>query len=100
MKKIISKTEIISLIRAEKDFLNKEFGVVKIGLFGSFARDQQQPESDIDFLVEFIEPRFEWLAGLQIYMEKKFDHKVELIRKGNITKTKFLNRLESEIIYA
>nr|NJM04159.1 toxin-antitoxin system toxin subunit [Desulfobacula sp.] len=91
---------MINLIKAEKTFLKENFGVVNIGLFGSYAKDQQTPDSDIDFLVEFAEPRFDWIAGLNIYMEKKFDRKIEIIRKRSLDKSRFFERIEREIIYA
>jgi len=53
MNKALSKYEIINLIKAEKAFLKENFGVLNIGLFGSYAKDQQNFDSDIDFLVEF-----------------------------------------------
>ena len=99
MGNIISKTDILKRVKAEKEFLRKEFGVINIGLFGSFAKDQQKAESDIDFIVEFSEPRFEWLAGLQVYMEKTFDHKIELVRKRNLIKSRFLKNIEKDVIY-
>jgi len=83
MKEHLSKTDIVNLIRTEKTFLKNEFGVVAIGLFGSYAKGEQNADSDIDILVELKEPRFDWLAGLQIYMEKKFGRKIELVRKSN-----------------
>ena len=100
MSKDLSKNEIISLIKAEKSFLRDNFGVINIGLFGSYATDQQTPDSDIDFLVEFAEPRFDWIAGLNIYMEKKFDRKIEIIRRRTLNKSRFFERIEREIIYA
>jgi len=100
MKKALSKNEIISLIKAEKTFLKENFGVLNIGLFGSYAKNQQNSDSDIDFLVEFSEPRFDWIASLQIYMEKKFDKKIEIVRKYSRSKSRFLERIEQEIIYA
>ena len=100
MSKALSKNDIINLIKAEKSFLKENFGVVNIGLFGSYAKDQQTPDSDIDFLVEFAEPRFDWVAGLNIYMEKKFDRKIEIIRKRSLDKSRFFERIEQEIIYA
>ena len=100
MSKAISKKEIINLIKAEKSFLKENFGVLNIGLFGSYAKDKQTPDSDIDFLVEFSEPRFDWIAGLNIYMEKKFDRKIEIIRKRSLDKSRFFERIEQEIIYA
>ncbi len=100
MKEHLSKTDIINLIRNEKKFLKSEFGVITIGLFGSYAKDEQNSDSDIDILVELKEPRFDWLAGLQIYMEKKFRRKIELFRKSNLVKSRFIERVEKDIIYA
>ena len=100
MRKSISKNEIINIIRAERSFLQENFGVLSIGLFGSYAKNKQTPDSDIDFLVEFAEPRFEWVAGLNSYMEKKFDRKIEIVRKRNMGESRFLKRIEQEIIYA
>jgi len=100
MNKALTKNEIIRLIKAEKVFLREKFGVINIGLFGSYAKDQQNLDSDIDFLVEFSEPRFDWVASLQIYMEKKFERKIEIVRKRNIRKSNFFKRVEQEIIYA
>jgi len=100
MSKSISKNEIINIIRAERSFLQENFGVLSIGLFGSYAKNKQTSDSDIDFLVEFAEPRFEWIAGLSSYMEKKFDRKIEIVRKRNMGESRFLKRIEQEIIYA
>ena len=100
MNKALSKNEIINLLKAEKSFLKENFGVINIGLFGSYAKDQQTPESDIDFLVEFAEPRFDWIAGLNIYMEKKFGRKIEIIRKRSLDKSRFFERIEQETMYA
>ena len=75
MEKRLSHTEIIDFLKSEKTFLSNEFGVVNIGLFGSFAKGEQTADSDIDILVELKEPRFDWLAGLKIYLEHNFEKK-------------------------
>ena len=98
-KKFDRKIEIINLIKAEKPFLKENFGVIHIGIFGSYAKNRQTIDSDIDFLVEFEEPRFDWIAGLNIYLEKKFDRKIEIIRKRALKKSKFFERIEQEVIY-
>jgi len=99
MKEHLSKTDIVNLIRTEKTFLKNEFGVVAIGLFGSYAKGEQNADSDIDILVELKEPRFDWLAGLQIYMEKKFGRIIELVRKSNLVRSRFIERVEKDVIY-
>jgi predicted nucleotidyltransferase len=96
----LTRNKIISLLRAEKSYLTKEFGVVNIGLFGSFARGQSDRISDIDLIVELIEPRFDYIAGLQIYLEKKFSRKIEIVRKGNRLNSRFVQRVERDTIYA
>lgn len=47
----MNEQEILDILRAEKPYLCKEFGLLSIGLFGSFAKGVQGPDSDIDLLV-------------------------------------------------
>jgi predicted nucleotidyltransferase len=96
----LTQNTIIGLLRAEKSYLAQEFGVVNIGLFGSFVRGQSDGDSDIDLIVELREPRFDFLAGLQVYLENKFSRKVEIVRKGNRINNRFVKRVEKDIIYA
>jgi len=100
MKQHLSHRDILRLLKAEKAFLKNEFGVINIGLFGSYAKGNQRADSDIDLLVELKEPRFEWIAGLQIHLEKKFDKKIELVRKSDNVNRRFTQRIENEVIYA
>ena len=92
--------DILKLLKSERDFLKKEFGVINIGLFGSFAKGSQQADSDIDFLVEFEEPRFDYFAGLLIYLENKFDRKIELVRKSSNFNCRLTERIANDVIYA
>ena len=96
----MSHKDILSLLKSERAFLKNEFGVINIGLFGSYAKGTQRADSDIDFLVEFEEPRFEWVAGLQIYLEKKFNRKIELVRKSISVNRRLTDRIGDEVIYA
>ena len=100
MKQYLSHNDILSLLKAEKAFLRNEFGVINIGLFGSYVKGNQRADSDIDLLVELREPRFDWIAGLQIYLEKRFDRKIELVRKSANVNRRFIQRIASEVIYA
>ena len=100
MKENLSYKDILTLLKAEKAFLRNEFGVINIGLFGSYVKGNQRADSDIDLLVELKEPRFDWIAGLQIYLEKKFDRKIELVRKSDNVNRRFTQRIEKELIYA
>ena len=76
-----SRHTILAVIRTHKPQL-ASFGVSRIGLFGSYARNEQNPKSDIDILVDF-EPdkeTFDNLMNLYDYLEKLFiDEKVEVV---------------------
>ena len=100
MKQHLSHRDILRLLKAEKAFLKNEFGVINIGLFGSYVKGNQRADSDIDLLVELKEPRFDWIAGLQMYLEKRFDKKIELVRKSDNVNRRFTQRIASEVIYA
>ena len=53
MKNIyITKDEILNYLKEHKDEFEKKFGLSKIGLFGSFARDEATNNSDMDILIE------------------------------------------------
>lgn len=91
--------EIIEILKREKPFLRQNFGLLSIGLFGSYAKNQSNPDSDVDLLVELAEPRFDLLAGLQIYLEHRFQKPVEIIRKRKNLSEGFLKRIEKDILY-
>jgi len=91
--------EIIKILRNEKRYLQEKFGLLSIGLFGSYAQGKQRPDSDIDVIVELSEPRFDFLAGLQIHLEDRLGKPVEVIRKRRGLSERFLKRIEKDIHY-
>ncbi|WP_445293317.1 nucleotidyltransferase family protein [Cohnella sp. 56] len=75
----MNKTDIQRMIHEHKEYLVETFNVDRIGLFGSFLRDEQTNESDIDLLVEFKTPvGFEFIE-LKEYLEGIFEKPVDLV---------------------
>ena len=65
--------------------INKsKYGIFEIGLFGSYAKDKADDNSDIDILVkiEFKKGMYQNFCELQKELEKIFNRKVDLIEKG------------------
>jgi len=96
--KVESKNELIEELTKIKPTLNNNFGVLKIGIFGSFAKDKVNSDSDVDLLVEMENPDFDSFVGLKIFLEKLFERNVDLVRKRNQIKPSFLNRIQKDII--
>ncbi|MFQ6120656.1 MAG: nucleotidyltransferase family protein, partial [Methanosarcinales archaeon] len=59
----------------------KEYGAKRIGLFGSYIRNEQKAESDIDILVEFERGKktFDNYMDLKFLLEDLFKCKVDLV---------------------
>ncbi|MBN1665861.1 MAG: nucleotidyltransferase family protein [Anaerolineales bacterium] len=75
-----SKDQLLSLLRAnQRDIRN--FGIRRLGLFGSFVREQQRRDSDVDVLIEF-EPgqkTYDNFIKLAFFLEELLGRRVELI---------------------
>ena len=99
METDLTHDDIIRILKAEKPFIVDKYGVTEIGLFGSFASGAPNSDSDIDLLIEFKEPRFEYLAGLTIFLERKLNRKIEIVRKSKNIKSRFLQRIEDSVVY-
>jgi len=80
----MTKEEIKKIIRANKKILEK-YKVRSIALFGSHVRNEQCEESDIDFLVDFVEPSYNNLIHLVFSLEELFKKKVEVIPEGGLS---------------
>jgi uncharacterized protein len=91
--------DIIETLQNDKSFLESHFGLSSIGIFGSYVKGTQRPDSDIDLLVELKEPSFDFLAGLQIYLEGRLGRPIELVRKRKDLSRRFLSRIEKDIRY-
>lgn len=92
-----SQSEIFRLLEGSRDKL-KGFGVKKLGIFGSVARNEQTDKSDIDVLVELESETFRGYMGLLLFLEDLFGRKVDLAIKDSI-KPRIKDRILSETIY-
>ena len=96
-----SKNTILSVLRAHKPQL-ESWGVSRIGLFGSYARGEQQPHSDIDFLIAFDPDKetFDNLIGINDCLEELFNgEKIEVATVNGLSPYIGRHILE-EVVYA
>lgn len=95
------KNQVIRILRQYREEL-KDFGVKSLSLFGSVARGQEMPESDVDILVEF-DPAFDRIGlfafiRLRHRLEELLGRKVDLVTPDAL-KPKMKNLISAEAVY-
>jgi predicted nucleotidyltransferase len=74
------RADVIALIAAHPDEIVDRFAVRALSLFGSVARDEARPDSDVDLLVEFEGPTtFDGHMGLLVYLEDLLGCHVDVV---------------------
>lgn len=94
---MFTRNDIMDLLEREKDSI-RSFGVSELGVFGSFARNEQRADSDVEVLVELQRETFRDYMGLLGFLESLFGRKVDLVMKDTI-KPIIRDRVLAEIIY-
>ncbi|MGC8880082.1 MAG: nucleotidyltransferase family protein [Anaerolineae bacterium] len=80
----MNREKILALLRQHYPYLAAEYGVKRIGLFGSYAQGQPGEESDIDLVVEFERPIGLRFVELAEYLEQLLGRKVDLLTPTGI----------------
>lgn len=80
----LSTEEMIDLLRQHLPYLAAEFGVKRLGVFGSCARGEAGAESDVDIIVEFERPIGLKFIELAEYLEHLLGRKVDLLTTAGL----------------
>ena len=95
----MTKEEVINFLFTQKEFMKDRYGVLKIGLFGSYARSENSNESDIDIAVELESTnRVDNYFGLLHFLEDNLHKKIDLGIESNL-KEPIKKYIEKDIIH-
>lgn len=96
----LTKNNILTYLSNNKEFLSNKFGVIRIGLFGSYASNDYNPQSDIDLVVEITKDKknLHNFLNLKRHLEKEFNKNVDLGFETSI-KPKIKENIKENIIY-
>jgi len=95
----ISAQEIQAILRECLPEIREKYGVTSIGVFGSYARGDATPESDIDIIIELGRPIGWELVDLTDYLETRLHHTVDLVIKRSLHPL-IRDQILSEVQYA
>ncbi|MEK6775612.1 MAG: nucleotidyltransferase family protein [bacterium] len=81
---MLTREDITRILREKYPFLVSEYGVKRIGLFGSYAKGISTETSDIDLVVEFERPLGFRFVEFSEYLESLLGKRVEILTPAGI----------------
>ena len=96
---MLTKDHILNTLYEHKKYIQNTYEVDKIGLFGSYSKNKQTENSDIDIYVEFKHKTFRNITGLWNYLEKLYHKKIDLLHKHRRSKGAIFDSIQKEVIF-
>ena len=99
---MLTKQEITRILRENYPYLTSEYGVKRIGLFGSYAKDSPTETSDVDLVVEFERPIGFHFTEFAEYLESLLGKRVDVLTPAGIQGIRIeriARSIEESIVY-
>jgi uncharacterized protein len=97
-ERTMKRSEILQKLAAHRDELT-QMGVKTLAVFGSVARDEARPDSDVDIMVEFQGPAtFNGYMDLKFFLEDLLGYPVDLVTRKSI-RSRLKTQIENEALY-
>ena len=95
----MTRKDILQTLSKFQQDRRNDFGIVRLGVFGSTARDQFSDESDVDVMVELAHPDMFALIGIKQELEAVFHRPVDVVRYRENMNAFLKRRIQQEAIY-
>jgi predicted nucleotidyltransferase len=98
-KTIIHRDFALETLKKYKNDFEKRYGVTRIGIFGSIARDQARNESDVDIVVEMRKPDLFYMVHMKEMLENEFQRPVDIVHYRDKMNAFLKERINLEAVY-
>lgn len=95
----LNRSTVLALLKVYYIYNKASLGIESIALFGSFARDEAGPESDIDILVSLKQPSLYQYYTLTKQLETVFGRKVDLVSAKAHFQEGFMENIQKDLVY-
>ncbi len=100
----MTRQEVLDILRAHLPEIKKRFGVKRLGIFGSVARDETTKDSDVDIIVEFEEGYHTYRNFMELYdyLESILNTSIDLLTTEaveNIRYSDIKKQIKGDIVY-
>lgn len=99
IRKELSLVYVLSVLRKFKAENSEKYGIVKIGLFGSYSRGEQSPDSDVDVCVLLDTPSYMTRAAIKDELETILGREVDVISLSAKMDPGFKSNILNDMIY-
>ena len=99
MRPMLSTKEIIAILKKFKAESASKYGITSLGLFGSFARNQQRETSDVDVFVTLKESDFFVLERIKEELESLIHSNIDIVNYRDSLRNSFKQNILNDAIY-
>lgn len=97
---MLNQNDILSTLRTYKEKYTQQYGIEEIGLFGSYARNQANEESDIDVFIKLKHSNLFLLSRIRIELEELFGVHTDIVQLRDKMNMYLKKHIEEEAISA
>ena len=98
-RKTLQRDEVLRILGKHRAELAERYGVIKLGIFGSMARDEATQASDVDVVVEMEKPDLFFLVHIKEELEKALHCPVDIVHYRSRMNGFLKKRINQEAIY-
>ena len=95
----MKRNDILRTLARFQDMTRDEFGILRIGVFGSVARNEMVDSSDVDVVVELAQPDLLTMVGIKQELERLLHQPVDVVRYRARMNPFLKRRIEREAVY-
>ena len=96
----MGRKDIIKQLQRYKSEFAEQYGILAIGVFGSVARDEAGPASDVDLVVHIQKPDLFLLVGIKEDLEQRLHRPVDIVTYREGMNRLLKKRIDGEAVYA
>ncbi len=96
---MLTKNKILLYLKDYKQQNKDKFFINRIGIFGSYARDEAVESSDIDIVVDMSKPNLVNLSGIMLDIKEHFNVDVDIVAIWDKMNPRLKKRIDKEAIY-
>jgi len=91
--------DCVEKLSAFKREFGRQYGITKLGIFGSVARQENTENSDIDIVVEVEKPTLSLMYELREMLKSIFKCEVDLVRFRSTLRPLFKSNILNDVVY-